>query len=160
MFFLWKLVFLSKIYIWKGRRFVSKQGQPQPHVLIDRLSSHVFDWRTSTGSEPFSLLICVDATKFVLLGVFTFTETICPKTCWKSPLPVDVGPSKTLLLKLPNKKAKTFLKQSHNAIRHSTEPLSRATSIRSIERTKHWRQSTWRSLRTFALKLVCCLFVT
>ena len=58
------------------------------------------------------------------------------------------------------KTSKASLKQSHNAIRHSTEPLSRATSIRSIERTKHWRQSTSRSLHTFALKLVCCLFVT
>ena len=25
-------IFLSKIYIRKGSRFVSKQGQPQPHV--------------------------------------------------------------------------------------------------------------------------------
>ena len=31
------------------------------------LSSKVFERRTSTGSEPFSLLICRDATKFVLL---------------------------------------------------------------------------------------------
>ena len=45
----------------------------------------------------FSLLICLDATKFVLLAVFTPIETICPKICSKSrlksaksPLPVYV----------------------------------------------------------------------
>ena len=94
-----------------------------------------------TGSEPFSLLICFDATKFVLFVVFTFTETICPKTCSKSrfisaksPLPVDVRRSKTLLLKLPNKKAIASLKPSHNAIGRNAEPSSRATSTRSVER--------------------------
>ena len=30
----------------------------------------------STESEPFSLLICLDATKFVWLVVFTLIETI------------------------------------------------------------------------------------
>ena len=31
----------------------------------------------SNLGEPFSSLICVDATKFVLLNVFTLEETIC-----------------------------------------------------------------------------------
>ena len=72
------------------------------------LSSNVFEGRTSTGSEPFSLLIYLDATKFVLLSVCTLIETICPRICSnsrpksaKSPLPVDVRRSKTSLLKLP-----------------------------------------------------------
>ena len=72
------------------------------------LSRDVFERCTSTGSEPFSLLICLDAIKFVLLSVFTLKETICPRICSKSrpksaktPLPVDVRCSKTLLLKLP-----------------------------------------------------------
>ena len=59
-----------------------------------------------TGSEPFSTLNCLDATKFVLLRVITLKETICPKICWKSrlksaksPLPVNVYGSKTWLLK-------------------------------------------------------------
>ena len=59
-----------------------------------------------TGSEPFSTLNCLDATKFVLLRVITLKETICPKSCWKSrlksaksPLPVNVHGSKTWLLK-------------------------------------------------------------
>ena len=34
---------------------------------------------TSTGSEAFSLLICLDATRFVLLSVFTHIKTICQK---------------------------------------------------------------------------------
>ena len=56
-----------------------------------------------------SLLICLDATKFVLLSVFTHIETIYPNTCSisrlksaKSPLAVDVCCSETSLLKLRN----------------------------------------------------------
>ena len=50
-------------------------------------------------------LICLDATKIVLLRVFTLYETVCPRICSKSqtksaktPLPVDVRGSKTWLL--------------------------------------------------------------
>ena len=53
----------------------------------------------------------LDATKCVLLSVFTHIETIWPKICSKSglkrakrPLPVDVRGSKTLLHKLLNEK--------------------------------------------------------
>ena len=63
----------------------------------------------SNGSEAFSLLICLDATKFVLLhvSVFTVIATTCPKI-WtkplpmnaKSPLPVDERRSQMSLLKL------------------------------------------------------------
>ena len=45
--------------------------------LIRFLSSDVFERRTSTGSEHFSHLICLNATIFVLLGFFTLIETIC-----------------------------------------------------------------------------------
>ena len=65
--------------------------------------------RTSTGSEPFPLLISLDATIFILPSVFILIETICPKNCSKSglksakrPFPVDVRRSKTSLLKLPS----------------------------------------------------------
>ena len=60
--------------------------------------------------EHFSLLICLDTTKFVLVGgSFTLKETICsrmwakplPKNV-KSPFPVDVHRTKASLLKLPN----------------------------------------------------------
>ena len=70
-------------------------------------SNNVFGRCMSTGSELFSALICLEATKFVLLSVFTLKETICPRICSKtlprsakSPLPVDVRRSKTSLLKL------------------------------------------------------------
>ena len=73
------------------------------------LRSDVFQRRTSTGSEPFSILNCLDASKFVLLRVFTLVELICSKSCLnsrlksaKSPLLVDVHSSKTSLLKLLN----------------------------------------------------------
>ena len=44
---------------------------------------------TSTGSESFSLEICLDATKFVLLSFFTLITTICPKI-WAKTLPKNV----------------------------------------------------------------------
>ena len=62
----------------------------------------------SAGSEPFSLLICPDDAKFVLISVLALIEPICPKIYSKSrlksikiPLPVDVRCSKKALLKLP-----------------------------------------------------------
>ena len=78
--------------------------------IIGNLSKDVFERRTSTGSEVFSLLICLDANKFVLLSFSSLIKTIYPRFSTeplpndaKSPLPVDVRRSKTLLLKLPNK---------------------------------------------------------
>ena len=79
------------------------------HAFVRSLSTNVFERRTSTGSEVFSLLICFDTTKFVLLRVSTIIETVCPKVCSKSQLksaksllPVDMRRSKTSLLKLAN----------------------------------------------------------
>ena len=61
------------------------------------LGSEVFVRSTSTRSEPFSVLKCLDATKFVLPSFFTLKEAICSNICLKtrlerakSPLPVDV----------------------------------------------------------------------
>jgi len=78
-------------------------------MIIGSLGSDVFERRTSTGSEPFSLLVSLDATVFVLPSVLILIETICPKICLKlrlkcakSPFPVDVRRSKTSLLKLPS----------------------------------------------------------
>ena len=77
--------------------------------ILGSLSSDVFERRTSTGSEVFSLLTCLDDIKFVFLNFFTVIEAIWLKICAKPPsknekrpLPVDVRRSKTLLLKLPN----------------------------------------------------------
>ena len=44
--------------------------------LQGSLSKGVFERRTSTGSEAFSLLICLDDRKFVLYSFFTLIETI------------------------------------------------------------------------------------
>ena len=72
------------------------------------LSKDVFERCTLTGSEGFSLTICLDAKKFVLLRFFSLIRTIYlrvstkpPPNDAKRPLPVDVRHSKTLLLKLP-----------------------------------------------------------
>ena len=78
-------------------------------MLIGSLSKDVFERRASTGSEAFSLFICLETTKFVLLSFFSPIKTIYLRVSTKpqpnaakSPLPVDVRRSKTLLLKLPN----------------------------------------------------------
>ena len=69
---------------------------------IGSLSKDVFERRTSTGSEAFSLLICLGANKFVLLSFFSLIKTIYRRVSTKplpndakSPLPVDVRRSKT-----------------------------------------------------------------
>ena len=76
--------------------------------ILGSLSKNVFERRTSTGSEAFSLFICLDTTKFVLLSFFSPIKTIYLRVSTKpqpnaakSPLPVEVCRSKTLLLKLP-----------------------------------------------------------
>ena len=78
-------------------------------TTVGTLSKDVFERRTSTGSEAFSLFICLDANKLVLLSLFSLLKTIYPRVSTKplpndakSPLPVDVRRSKTLLLKLPS----------------------------------------------------------
>ena len=43
--------------------------------MIGNLSKDAFERRTPTESEAFSVLICLDATKFGLLNVFTLLET-------------------------------------------------------------------------------------
>ena len=90
---------------------------------IGSSSSDVFERRTSTGSEPFSLLVSLDATVFILPSVLILKETICPKICSKSrlkcaksPFPVDVRGSKTSLLKLPNDGKTTTGKNSLSII--------------------------------------------
>ena len=80
-------------------------------LSIGSLSKDVFERRTSTGSESFSLFICLDANKFVLLSFFSLIKTIYLRVSTKplpndakNSLPVDVRRSKTLLLKLPNER--------------------------------------------------------
>ena len=66
-------------------------------------------WATHVNRKwAFSLFICLDAKKFVLLSFFALVKTIY-RNVWtkpllndaKRPLPVDVHRSKTLLLNLP-----------------------------------------------------------
>ena len=70
---------------------------------IRSLSKDVFERRKSTGSKAFTLFICLDANKFVLLSFFSLIKTIYLRI-WtkplrkntKSPLPVDIRRLKTL----------------------------------------------------------------
>ena len=88
-------------------RITEKASSTVQIVSLGSLSKDVFERRTSTGSEAFSLFICLDTTKFVLLSVFSPIKTLYQRVSTKpqpnaakSPLPVDVRRSKTLLLKL------------------------------------------------------------
>ena len=56
--------------------------------IIKQLLNMAF-WRTSIGRKVFSLLICLDSIKFVLLSVFTLIETTCPKIWAKLPHTVN-----------------------------------------------------------------------
>ena len=59
-------------------------------VRIRSSSSDVFEQSMSTGSEPFSLLISLDATIFVLpTSVLILIETICQNSSSKSRLRVQ-----------------------------------------------------------------------
>ena len=60
---------------------------------LEGLSKGVFERRTSTGSEVISLIVCLEATKFVLVSVVI----LCPKS-EKGSLPVVVRRSKASFL--------------------------------------------------------------
>ena len=82
-------------------------GSTLKRTSIGSLSKDILEQHTSTGGEAYSLFICLDANKFVLLS-FSSLKTIYPRVSTK-PLPndaksllqVNVRHSKTLLLKLP-----------------------------------------------------------
>ena len=52
-------------------------------VSIASLSSEVFERRTTTGSEPFCLLINLDTNKFLLSSVLTLIREDLPKNLFK-----------------------------------------------------------------------------
>ena len=60
-------------------------------LILGSLSSDVFERRTSTGSEVFSLLTCLDDIKFVFLSFFTVIEAIWLKICAKPPSKIKKG---------------------------------------------------------------------
>ena len=47
--------------------------------ILGNLSKDVFERRTSTGSEAFSLFIRLDANKFVVIIFFSLIKTIYPR---------------------------------------------------------------------------------
>ena len=111
---------------------------PLLKATLGTLSKDVFEPRTSTGSEAFSLFICLDANKLVLLSFFSLLKTIYPRVSTKSfpsdaksPLPVDVRRSKTLLLKLP------INPLSPNSDQHEI------SNFRKQSGYENWELSTW-----------------
>ena len=78
-------------------------------IILGSLSKGVFERRTATGNETFSLFTRLGATTFVKLCVFTLIETIDLKIrahplckSEKCPLLFALRRSKTPLFKLPN----------------------------------------------------------
>ena len=91
----------------------------------------VLERRTSSGSEEFSLLICLDAIQFELLSWFTLVETIWQKILAK-PLPRNVkshfrltrvAQKRLCLIKFPSAEIRTVDKQ-----------------LTYYERSEHWRR--------------------
>ena len=68
--------------------YVTQHCQERISRILGTLSKDVFERRTSTGSEAFSLFICLDANKLVLLSFFFLLKTIYPRVSTK-PLPND-----------------------------------------------------------------------
>ena len=73
------------------------------------IRAYSISFSSSTGSKALSLLICYDASKFVLVSVYSLIKTIWPKLWAKSlpknensPLPFDERRSKTSLFKFSN----------------------------------------------------------
>ena len=89
-------------------RLLSTASLAVPHGTLGNLSTRVFETRTATGSELFSLLTCPHTTTFTLPSIFSplemnsikIWETIRSKNANCS-LPVAVRVSKTRVLKLP-----------------------------------------------------------
>ena len=82
-------------------------------TILESLSTRDFETRTASGSELFSLIICLHAITFILLSTFPSLGMISIKMCetplsWhkESSLPVAVRVSKTRVLKLPNSNRK------------------------------------------------------
>ena len=97
--------------------------------ILGSLSTRVFETRTATGSELFSLLICLYTTTFILLSIFSASEMISVKR-WDTPLswhtkcslPVAVRVSKTRVLKHPNIPQNGSNKNDRGPIFPSTVP--------------------------------------
>ena len=101
-------ILIHSAHLVKGRKLNVWKPCKHQNLTLGSLSRDVFERRTLIGSELFSLLVCLDANKFVLLSFFSPLKTIYSRVSTKplpndakSSLPVDVRRSKTLLLKLP-----------------------------------------------------------
>jgi len=104
--------FLPMVLRWRASRaeapLLNESNESMSHESIGNLSKGVFERRTATGNEPFSLFTRLGGATFVILGVFSLIETIYLKTRAhplpkneSCPLPVAVRRSKMPLLKLP-----------------------------------------------------------
>ena len=100
-------------------------------MLLGSLSMRVFETRTATRSELFSLLTCLHTTTCTLPSIFSPLEMICVKM-WETPLSwhskglfrVVVPVSKTRVLKLPIRPNKTLLGVLFRLQNHSTKSVS------------------------------------
>ena len=123
-FYFWHLVPRTESFAFRNRRPSGANhlnGFQPSRNEIGSLSTRVFETRTATGSELFSLLTCLHPTAFALPSIFSPLEMLGIKI-WETPLswharcplPVDVRLSKTCVLKLPN-----YSSITHNDLNHS-----------------------------------------
>ena len=110
--------------------------------ILGNLSKDVFERRTLTGREAFFLFICLDAIKFSLLTFSSLLKTIYPRVLTKplpndakSPLPVDVRRSKTLLNK------NTYADNDNKR-----EKLNALVSLVTYKRSSSSRGTSWARL--------------
>ena len=106
-----RLMLVSVIFRIQYRPLVSsrKNSVTGAMIVLGSLRLRVFETRTATGSELFSLLTCFHTTTFTLLSIFFPLEMISTKI-WETPLswrvkcslPVAVRVSNTRNLKLPS----------------------------------------------------------
>ena len=96
---------------------------------------YVFERRTPTEGETFSLLICLDATRFVLLSGRPLIRTI-------RPLPADMRRSKKSLLKLClNGEPPAVVDRIGPGYQHRSFTLALLTVPHVYSKT--WRKWTW-----------------
>ena len=113
---------------------------------------HVFETRTATGSERFSLLTCLHTFAFALPSIFCPLEMLGIKI-WKTPLfwrakcplPVGVRLSKTCMLKLPNRREKLIIysKSLTNMLTLSLNAILPKAYVVNFVMLFGWKQGIW-----------------
>ena len=80
-----KKIFLLLCYLSLTTQLLIRLKKVQVTCFKGSLSKEGFEQRTPTGSKAFSLLLCLDATKFLSLSVYSYSDKFPPKMWAKPP---------------------------------------------------------------------------